>query len=191
MSALFVALLYGIGFVVWNTRLIPFGFFEYNLLQVRFIAAGFVFLLILFILILILDFILSRFNEYEIQIPVVLIIVLLLGVIQFCFFQKIFIYIPQSFGGGRPIPTTILGTEEQIGYLSGLGVRGADNGDKKSIQTQPVCLVYQNDAYIVFQSINQSDNKISARNIPLSRDKFIGFSSIDPNASVRGCETLQ
>ena len=40
---LFVFLLYVIGFVAWNSYLLKFGFFEYNLLQTRFISAGLLF----------------------------------------------------------------------------------------------------------------------------------------------------
>lgn len=184
--ALSVFALYGSGFIIWNQRLIPFGFFEYNLLQVRFIAAGLLYILILLIVIVLIDCVLFSFGVFEISKSSIVLIVFLLSIIVLIFFQTLFIYLPQWIGGGRPIPTTILGTEEQIEYLGSLGIKMADNGGKKSIQTGLICLIYQNDRYIVFQSINES----SLRNVPLSRDRFIGFSSVSPDLSEKGCSTF-
>lgn len=83
------------------------------------------------------------------------------------------------------MPTTILGTEEQIEYLASLGIQTMPNGEKRSVQTGIICLIYQNDSYIVFQASNEQ----GARNIPLSREKFIGFSSVHSDYSRSGCKT--
>lgn len=188
LLGLFIFLLYSIGFVIWNQRLIPFGFFEYNLLQTRFIAAGFIYIFILFLIILLIDAILYRLGFSQIKTSFVVIIILSLGLILFYLFKfpKIFIYTPQWLGGGRPIPTTILGTEEQIEYLAGLGVQTVENSNKKPVQTGQICLIYQNDSYIVFQTANEN----GARNILLSRERFIGFSSVHPFLSKIGCKTF-
>ena len=181
---------YGLGFIIWNQYLIPFGFFEYNLLQVRFLGAGSLFVLVLFIVMVIVDVFIKLFG-FKISGFVFSLILFLLAVFLFYPFQYlIFARIPQWLGGARPIPTTILGSEQQISYLGALGVKVAANAEgKNSIQTGLVCLVYQNDRYILFQTINLSES-VKVRNVPLSRDQFIGFSSVDPKLSAGGCPTL-
>ena len=177
-----VLAVYAIGFIVWNTYLLSFGFFEFNIVQLRFISSGLLFLLPLAILSC-LSFAVSGSRTVKFILTAVSILVWL-----FLFIIVIFPVVPQSFGGARPIPTTIIGTTEQIEYLLNFNITTADNGEKLPVQTKPVCLIYQNQDYsLVFNATNilYSDGlvgmrkyKFHSRVLTLPKDRFVGFQSI-------------
>src|ERR1700690_2781378 len=147
--AIFV--IYASGFCVWNLYLSRFGFFEYNLVQIRYLSAGLLLcvpiLLALFTRTYFLNRIVRKWLIEFVKSSVIALVLVWLLVI-FIFFNQI----PQYFGGGAPIPTTIIGTPDQIAFLSNFGIRSAENGGRASVQTYPVCLVYQNDNYALFFS---------------------------------------
>lgn len=196
--AIVASTIYGLGFIIWNQYLIPFGFFEYNLLQVRFFGAGLLFIFCIthgtILIFAIINLFSQSYQGWKDNQHIVfgwIFIILIFVTIFFGLFQFVFELVPQWLGGARPMPTTMLGSEEQIRRLGDLGIPLVNNGEgKKSIQTGMVCLIYQNDRYILFQSTNQAENVIKIRNVPLSRDQFIGFSSVEADLSAEGCSTL-
>lgn len=188
---------YVIGFVIWNSYLSSFGFFEYNVIQVRFLSAGLLFLLFLSIIVLCYLCIKILKPEHKLLKLALLILFVPLSIIGILKFKIIFERVPQYLGGGKPIPTTLIGTPEQIYYLNNFGIEGVENqADKESVQTEFVCLIYQNNDYILISNTETTPLpipgiiRIQERVISLSRDSVVGFHSTKNREARDECNKL-
>lgn len=162
--------IYLTGFLVWNRFLSQFGLFEYNFLQTKFISAG-----LWAILILALFYWCIRFLYRKLVYRIVLIQGLLLFVYIFFIFPFfIFPLIPTSFGGGMPIATSLIGTPDQIKYLSdNLQIEAEPNsGTSTSVQTKTLCLFFERDDRVVIGSISGGRLRV----VTLPSREFIGYS---------------
>jgi hypothetical protein len=184
-----VFITYAIGFLIWNTYLSGFGFFEYNLIQIRFLSAG-LFVLLPTVFFTEFAIFLSGRTRNDITSYALFSFALIWIPLSFLVFPLA----PQFLGGAKPIPSTIIGTTEQIKYLSNFGIwTPQDQSEKSIVQSNPVCLIYQNEKYILFFAAEfylatttpsevfpdglrlRLDEKV----ISLSKENFTGFLSVD------------
>lgn len=158
-----IFIIYASGFFIWNIYLSTFSFFEYNLIQIRYLSAG----ILLWLPVFLLYFFIKNKKYFYFSAIVSMFLVIL------CF-----PLIPQYIGGARPIPIMILGSSDQISFLNNYNVRKTENAGQDSVQTGTVCLIYQNDNYVLF--FNATDFSMvtqtyKVRNLSIVRDKFSGF----------------
>lgn len=160
---------YFFGFVLWNGFLNDYGFFEINVLQTRFISAGLVFLspVILFIILSKKDLGYFFSKGY----PVLILIIYFIVYLWYCFPS-----IPQSLGGARPFPVSIIGSPEQISYLNMFNLASAP--DSKT-QTIPVCQIYSDDVKTIVgissPVIVEGKEQVSKRVLILHQSEVKGF----------------
>ncbi|MDO8561097.1 MAG: hypothetical protein Q7R91_02690 [bacterium] len=187
------ALAYLVGFIAWNYFLSHFGFFEYNLLQTRFVSAG-----VLFISPVVLCLVLYKFFQIEVDFKIYEVAALLL-VYFFVFVILEFPLMPQYFGGARPFATSLIGTKEQIKYLRNFGIQSEKNVEgEESIQTKPVCQIYQNNEFIIVgvampEGDITKDAPLTLRvrggALILKQNQVSGFNSIDTQLA-KGADIL-
>lgn len=187
-----IGVFYIMGFLVWNIYLALFGFFEYNFLQTRFLSAGIVASLVIFpiivLLYLIIDFLLRWLYRFfkgikflvELKNSIQLFLVSSFFVICLLAYSYwIFPIIPQFLGGARPVIASILGTPDQIAYLKNFNILSAPNAGKMSVQTVPICVLYQNNDYVLIgvqyaTGIEGSKSKY-IRDLLLKSEQTLGF----------------
>lgn len=144
-SSALLLLAYIFGFITWNYHLSNYGFFEYNLLQVRYLSAGFLPALVLIVIFLITNLI-KRFKKAI----VCLFIVAFLPLYYFVYVRNIFPNFPPYFGGAKPFVVSIIANSEQIKMLENFNIEATPNaGDKDSVETIKVCNLYQNNEFVV------------------------------------------
>lgn len=172
-SIKFLFIIYFFGFIAWNYFLSRYGIFEYDFLQTRFLSAGLLWLLP-FLVLLIISQIIEINNKW-------LLIFCLTCVVWFIFFPKfIFPKFPPYLGGAKPIPVSIIGSEDQIKHLSNFNMTPLPTGDNKdSVQTMPVCNIYQNKDFIIVGVLEFRENKefVPMRVLTLKLDQIGGFST--------------
>lgn len=170
-----VLIIYGTGFFLWNSYLLKFGFFEYNLIQLRYFSAG----LLFWVPPLSLFLLFRRHLSY----PTNVIFIFLITLWFFGFQILTFPQTPQNWGGARPFAISLIGEPDQIGFLVNFGISSAENADKHSVQTDPVCFIYQNDDYaLIFKatqrpSLDSTSTPLAVRVLSLPRSAFSGFHS--------------
>ncbi len=142
-GSIFLLLCYIAGFIAWNYYLSHFSFFEYDLLQTRFLSAGF---LILFIPLTIFILI-KRFKEFLIRYNTLqLIFLFLIWVFVFSFF--FFSYIPQYLGGAKPYVVSFITNSEISESFKLMGI-SLEEGNNKSVETLKSCKIYENKEIIL------------------------------------------
>jgi len=187
LLTLAAAVVYSTGFFVWNFYLSHFGFFEYDFVQMRYLSAGLFFWVAIgpFVYICIRSFLKKSF----LLVVGVMFLLLTLRLLIFVWFPAW----PQYLGGLRPIATTIIASPSQIKFIENFDIYPALNAqDKESVQTYPVCLIYQNDQYALFFSASNivaSDSGIDFRSrvLSLSKDQFVGFQITNDLYSLTQC----
>jgi hypothetical protein len=135
-----IFLVYIAGFFAWNFHLGKFGFFEHELLQTRFISAGFLILLVPLLIWMLSESVSKEFKSWN------------FGMRCFTFFAWIIMFswlffplFPQYMGGGSPMTVSLLANPDTMVRFKILGVDLAYAGEKQTaIETQKVCLIYQN-----------------------------------------------
>lgn len=176
VSALFIFCLV-CGFFIWNIYLSRLGFFEYQIIQTRFVLTGLAFLVFLVCaggLVMVLGKFLSMcayFSHSQFLDSFSIYVFFYLGLIFLILFFPIF-YFPMlspALGGGQPRMLSIIADEKEIQYLAQFGVRIAKGS---SIQTVNYCIAYENDAKIVVLLKN--------RVLELKKENIKGFSSLTP-----------
>lgn len=185
-----IALCYVMGFIVWNLYLSLFGYFEYNFLQTRFLSGGAAAIMIIGTLdVLIIglmyflfakpfNFLKSKcrlFFKFENQLYLYFISVLVVS--SFLFYAAfIFPLLPQYLGGARPVVASLLSDPEGIEYLNNFNIRSAPNADlKKSVQTLPICILYQSDKYLFLGVQYTQGGQSVIRNLLIKTDKIEGL----------------
>jgi hypothetical protein len=154
-----VFLIYALGFVVWNLYLAAFGVFEFNFLQTRYLSTG----ILSFIIIGTAAFLVSQLHIFLLglhkfqndqsrkrgKIVKTIFFLYFFGIFTTSFSLLAFPRIPQWVGGAQPIAISLIGTSEQIEYLKNFNIDSAENGGNPSVQTRRVCLLYQNEHYLL------------------------------------------
>ncbi|MDD4761460.1 MAG: hypothetical protein PHZ25_00315 [Candidatus Pacebacteria bacterium] len=172
-----------IGFLVWNLYLDRLGFSEYELIYSRFTFTGAVFIFfcffIFYLFFLIMRFVqkdffkvwFEKFSKRSMEDKIFsvtpMFIVLL---VSYSFF--LFPYISYSLGGGQPRVLSVIGNSEYIEYLGNFGIKGEKNGDKKMVQTELLCVAYENNNEIIIL--------LEDRIIKIRKEDIEGFVSL-PN----------
>ena len=169
---------YIVGFIAWNSHLVHYGFFEYNLLQTRFISAGF---LILFPLVSPfyifpkgLSWVINKNNStavWRFLFVILAILYLFLSV------NYLFPKFSQKIGGAAPFPLSIVADQTTLKTLEDFGVKPGDNANKTSLQTQSVCAIYSNEDFLIFGITKVDDNGVFRidRFLVLKKEKVTGF----------------
>jgi len=179
----FIAGLYALGFFIWNFYLSLFGFFEDNFLQTRFLSTGFFAALAIFgfmsVIFSICTFFRCGWGWFKKQHLFYrsFIVIFLLGLEAIVYTLFLFPWLPQFFGGARPVIISLLGTADQIRYVGNFNLKAAQNADRPSVQTLPTCLLYQNANYILLgiQYSSGQDKDIFFRNVLLKAVQFVGI----------------
>lgn len=177
----FALLVYGSGFFIWNFYLLPFGIFEYNLIQTRFVSAGALFWIPIIALLLLSRLIERRSNFSELdKLSSRSLLAALLAFWVIMLPTSLFQQIPSYAGGARSIPVSVIGSPGQIEYLENFGVHTYSNGEGNDpIQTTPLCLVYQDDdrAILFFATYSGAKNElpVDSRVIDISKDNIFGL----------------
>lgn len=182
-SSTLLLLAYIFGFIAWSYHLSNYGFFEYNLLQVRYLSAGFLPAFLLLIIIALTK---------KIKKIIFYIFLLIFLLIYFFVYVKIFFpEWPPYFGGAKPFVISIIANPEQIKMLENFNVEPTPNaGGKDSVETIKVCNLYQNNDFVVIgvtdkdvlceteKSNNTNNFAKPKRVLILNRDDISGFSII-------------
>ena len=157
------------GFLVWNFYLSNFGFSEFNIIQSRFILSGFSFLVffavIIFIFLIIVEVAQKMFPKFELS-PTKLkfIFVVLYLVFVPIYAKRLFPYIPNYLGGGKPIVLSIIADQTEISLLEPF------LGSLSPVQSGNQCVVYENqDIFIVL---------LSNRIVELKKSGIQGFNRV-------------
>jgi hypothetical protein len=196
--ALVAFLIYASGYIAWNMYLSRYGVVEYNFVQTRFLSAGLLLWIPIIIVFSLSVYVLKHFHAgiraWKLTGLVTgALIGAWLGVFIF-----VFPLLPQSLGGARPIPISLLGTTEQIGMLANFGIKPASTFQANiGFLTEPLCLIYQNDQYVIVFVRDQAtstrkEGAFSVSVIPeiisLNRDEFMGFQTIsNPDTYREAC----
>lgn len=182
---------YASGFLAWNNYLSSYGFVEYSIVQTRFLSAGILMWLPVALVSLAAASIRNKVPQEwsTTRISITVGVVFLALVWFYLLFAVLLTQIPQAFGGVKPIPVSLIGTPDQIDYLANFAVGSGENAQgKHSVQTRPICLIYQNDQYILFFNATQASSSIqkngdlylefAPRVISIARDNFLGFHQV-------------
>jgi len=165
-----IACSYFFGFILWNRYLGSYGFFEINVLQTRFISAGLIFILPVTLLFLFVnkegkDFFTIKFTVWFI-------------LYFFGYSLLLFQHIPQAYGGAKPFPVSILGSQEQIIYLNMFNLASAKDS---TTQTVPVCELYSDGEKMIIGVSTIDGLKITSQRVMiLNKNETKGFQPMAP-----------
>ncbi len=193
--AIFIAISYAFGFLIWNIYLQSLGFYP-DLFQGRFILTGTVFILmtgsflgIIFSTKILLEKIfkkvhLKNYLFFEPKNDLLgaikfgtIGLVIVFYIFTFSFF--IFPTIPGYFGGSKPRLISLIGNKQEISYLRDFNI-----GVASDVQTGLLCSVYDDSNYIIIILLD--------RIISLKKDLYKGFVSLpnmDYNKYAEECNT--
>ena len=87
------------------------------------------------------------------------------------------------------MPTTLIGSEQQIKYLSeNFSLKAFENGgDNLPVQTEPVCIMYQNNDYVILGYVTSPSQ---GHIISIRRDQFLGYRVASTGRTEENCVTL-
>lgn len=135
-TSVFLFICYIAGFFEWNYYLSRFGFFEFDLLQTRFLSAG---LLTLFLPLLTMVFIKGArlfFEQLNFSTQIFIFLIWLF------IFSNFFPLMPQYIGGAVPSLASIVSNEEINESFQLMGLLNTEKN--KTIQTVEGCKLYEN-----------------------------------------------
>ncbi len=179
MVGLFLVLAYALGFLAWNIHLSTYGYFEYDLIQTRFLSTGTLILIIFSIPALFSYSLLSSLKKDTLSAFFFRSIFGFIFAVSFVLFvQYLFPKISQSYGGAYPFTKWLIADPDEIEFLSNFNLLTERNGDKRSVQTGLVCEIYSNrDIMIVGARGEEGNNK---RILILRKEYLKGFQSVPP-----------
>lgn len=160
------------GFLIWNLYLVRLGFYEFNLIQARYIHSGITFLLV-FIPSFALFVWIAKHLSMKFQFVkkfFISQIALYFGVILFFYLiilYTLFIFprISQAWGGAQPRVLSIIASESDIEYLANFGIKMPS-----SVITQNLCIAYENQEFVIILLEN--------RVLSVKKESFKGFNSL-------------
>ena len=159
---------YALGFVTWNYFLNSYSFFEYNLLQTRYISAGLLFLFLFGFFVLVL----TGHGKVKRTWPC---IITLFVVVYAVFIFGAFPRIPSYMGGAKPFVTAIVATPENLKYLGNLDIKLAYNAGKAEVETMPLCNLYQNSDFIIVGVVDEQSDKAKLRVLVIKNSLILGL----------------
>ena len=188
-----IFIVYVLGFLVWNIYLSQFGIFESNFLQTRYLSSGILGLIFISFVVLFFLTIIRLINRIKakksnnqitdifsikkmimIEVSVMTFIILFLLFVLFIFPQ-----IPQYFGGAAPVSASLIGSAEQMHFLENFNVDLVPNAEgKEAVQTYPMCILYQNQDYILIGVRDWKNTLITNPKFTLSRVLYLRISQI-------------
>ncbi|HSR88933.1 MAG TPA: hypothetical protein VLK22_00845 [Candidatus Udaeobacter sp.] len=178
-ASYFLGLAFIIGFLIWNFYLYGLGFKEDNIIQTRFVLSGVIFIILALLLFFIIELLYNlsliginffrrtKFKKNKIIKSLTLndiftgIIILIVCI--FLYVILIFPFIPSGLGGGAPRVIEVLTDKINMVDLTKLGIQPAESSE---IQTQQLCVAYENDSTQVIL--------LSDRILHLKKDKYYG-----------------
>lgn len=178
-----ILILYVAGFVTWNTYLSNFGFFEFDLLQTRFVSAGFLCLVIPVIILVTSSKSRDKFSRLNIVTQ------------SLCFFiwaiffgTVVFSYVPQYLGGAKPFLASVVMEPDMVRAFKLMGY-SYPVSDTDSIETIRGCKIYENKEQVlmgfgVIDNEKTSTTTIAATNARLlyiSKNKIQALSVLPQN----------
>lgn len=164
-----VSVIYVCGFVVWNLHLARFGYFEYDLLQTRFISAGILVSLSSLILFMLIVFIVKLFSHRAYSFFVdhqgIFLLLFTLAVIVSGVF--VFPTIPQYLGGGRPYLGSIIVDESASNEYKEMGLMISD------VESLRGCKIYENRNIFIFGFIKNEIRYDKEGDVLISPDRVL------------------
>ncbi|MEK7650313.1 MAG: hypothetical protein AAB364_00330 [Patescibacteria group bacterium] len=154
-----------------------FAFFEYDLLQTRFISAGILTLFLPAILIL-----WKEKNEWLFSKRDRLVKFVLYAIWIVFFGGLIFPHIPQHLGGSKPKISSVVASTSTLENLSIMGVTLADAGEgKQRVQTIPMCKIYQNRDSVIFGVVRDTGSEIISNRVLILNKVQVEAESVTPD----------
>jgi hypothetical protein len=195
MVSIGVFILNAVGFFIWNVYLSFFGASEYNFLQTRFLLTGIVAVLFLsfplfigYVMYCFLREMIMKIDKIQRQKVKITKIKIYFFSLFFSLFLGLYIMvifplIPQSFGGAKPTVASLLGSPDQMKFVENFNLTlSANSNGKEPVQTQSVCILYQNNDHILIgiQYKRANPNSTSTmivfeRNLYIRSDQIIGL----------------
>lgn len=159
--AAILSLSYVIGFVLWNSFLGHYGYFEFDFLQTRFVSAGLAFLLPIVTIILLL---ITFGKQPLIWSRKKVLVSVYVAIVYFLIYAfAVFPLLPQALGGARPFAVTLLGNSEQISYLNMFNLQAIPGS---AVQTVPICEIYSNSTVIIIGALS-FDGQLQSGKAPI------------------------
>ena len=187
-SGLILFFCYVAGFLAWNIYLSHFGFFEYDLLQTRFLSAGFL------ILILPVTVFAVRKKSRDKFLLLNHFYQAVFFFVWVCFFAiVIFPYIPQYFGGAKPYLASLVSNSEMIKSFELMGLLYSERQGEQ-VETTRGCKLYENSDQILMgfgvvslsekQNSNQQYAQVdNIRIVAINKNQIQG-TSVQPQGEV-------
>lgn len=162
------------GFLIWNFYLVRLGFYEFNLIQARYIHSGITFLIISIIILIpyllivwVVKLLLTKIQfvkKYYLEITLYFGI-LLFSVWIITYTLLIFPFISQAWGGAQPRILSIIASEDDIRYLANFNIK-----TPSSVITENLCIAYENQDSIIILLEN--------RVLSIKKENLKGFNSL-------------
>ena len=93
----------------------------------------------------------------------------------YVFSPYLFNKISSKFGGAKPFVMDLIGPPDTIKYLSNFNIESEPNGNNPSVQTRPLCNIYQNREFIILGITTTVDNLEGYRVVILEKEQIYGF----------------
>jgi hypothetical protein len=157
-----------VGFLIWNFYLVQLGFYEFNIIQARYIHTGILFLILVAPVIFFIYIILKKIKVKNKKISSILLFYCLaIFSLFFLFVYSLFVFprISQAWGGAQPRVLSIIASETDIEYLASFGIQPSS-----PVITQNLCVAYENQEFILILLGN--------RVLSVKKDYFKGFNSL-------------
>lgn len=159
------------GFLAWNTYLGRFGFFEYNLLETRFLSAGLITTLPLIIVYLIANYFINKIRNGIKRVVFNIILYTGLFLIYSYMVLNIFPGLPQYMGGARPFISSIIINDNKYLFKK-LGLLNPNHPkDVEGIETYAGCEIYKNNDAVIMGFVIFGDGKITDGNMSYDLEK--------------------
>ena len=198
LSGFLLFMCYVSGFFAWNSYLGHFAFFEYDLLQTRFISAGALILVPLIVIYLISNKLNNRFFKLDIKNKIATYIV---WVIVFSYI--VLPFVPGYLDGASPSLVSIVADTNTLNTLKSMNllhsdgiesIRGCkiyENSDLLIIGFQPVITLYPSQTKFLPDKIETSGGRI----LHISKERILATSVLPQGQVIEEfsllCKTLQ
>ncbi|MGC9610613.1 MAG: hypothetical protein ABSE68_00055 [Minisyncoccia bacterium] len=160
------------GFLIWNIYLVRLGFYEFNLIQARYIHAGITFLTLVTPIIFLILWIVRLLSKKFLSItkPGLYAVYCYFGIVFFLLLIPLYTFlvfprISQAWGGAQPRVLGIIASEPDIAYLANFGIKNA-----YPLITGNLCIAYENQESVIIL--------LEDRVLFLKKDNFKGFNSL-------------
>ncbi len=163
------------GFLIWNIYLVKLGFYEFSIIQARYIHTGVVFLVFLLTTLAALLIAISLLKKISIIKKLLIFLdrldltssglaaFILLTLLAYT--MLVFPRLSQALGGAQPRVLSIIASESDIDFLANFGIVKSS-----SVITENLCVAYENQESVVILLAN--------RILGVKKENFKGFNSV-------------